>query len=84
MRKTSRVCMLVGLVVLCVALFSCSRKEEGTTGAGEKGPYKIGAIFSVTGASSFLGDPEKKTAEMIVEKVNQKGGINGHPVELFV
>lgn len=47
-------------------------------------PYKIGAVFSITGPASFLGEPEKKTAEMIVEEVNKKGGINGHPVELVV
>jgi branched-chain amino acid transport system substrate-binding protein len=48
------------------------------------GAYKIGAVFSITGPASFLGEPEKKTAEMIVEEVNKKGGINGHPVELVV
>ena len=47
-------------------------------------PYKIGAVFSVTGGGSFLGDPEKKTAEMIAEDINKKGGINGHPVQLIV
>ena len=47
-------------------------------------PYKIGAVFSITGGGSFLGDPEKKTVEMIVEEVNKAGGINGHPVELIV
>ncbi len=47
-------------------------------------PYKIGAVFSITGPASFLGEPEKKTAEMIMEEVNKKGGINGHPVELVV
>jgi branched-chain amino acid transport system substrate-binding protein len=46
--------------------------------------YKIGAIFSVTGPASFLGDPEKKTAEMIVDQVNQAGGINGKKIELIV
>jgi len=50
--------------------------------AGE--PYKVGALFSVTGPASFLGAPEKKTAEMIVEEINKEGGINGHPVELIV
>jgi branched-chain amino acid transport system substrate-binding protein len=58
------------------------------TAAGQKAPagepYKIGAIFSVTGPASFLGDPEKKTAQMIVDTVNRKGGVNGHPVELIV
>lgn len=47
-------------------------------------PYKIGAVFSVTGPTSFLGEPEKKTAEMIVEELNKQGGINGHPIELIV
>ncbi len=47
-------------------------------------PYKIGAVFSVTGPTSFLGEPEKKTAEMIAEEVNKQGGINGHPIELIV
>jgi branched-chain amino acid transport system substrate-binding protein len=51
--------------------------------AGGK-PYKIGAVFSVTGGASFLGEPEKRTAEMIVEQVNTQGGINGHPVELVL
>lgn len=52
--------------------------------AQAKEPYKIGAVFSVTGRASFLGDPEKKTAEMIVEQVNAKGGINGNPLQLIV
>ena len=46
--------------------------------------YKIGAVFSVTGRASFLGDPEKKTAVMLADEINAMGGINGHPVELIV
>jgi len=51
--------------------------------AGEE-PYKIGAVFSITGVGSFLGEPEKKTAEMIADEVNKQGGINGHPIELII
>lgn len=47
-------------------------------------PYKIGGVFSVTGVGAFLGEPEKKTAEMIADEVNKQGGINGHPLELIV
>jgi branched-chain amino acid transport system substrate-binding protein len=50
--------------------------------AGE--PYKIGAVFSITGVGSFLGEPEKKTAEMIADQINKAGGINGQPLELIV
>lgn len=45
---------------------------------------KIGAVLSVTGPASFLGDPEKKTLEMYVADINAKGGINGQQVKLFV
>lgn len=46
--------------------------------------YKVGAIFSVTGPASFLGDPEKKTAEMVVAQVNAAGGIDGKKIQLVV
>ncbi len=59
---------------LCI---SCGKKVE-------KDAYKVGAVFSVTGRASFLGDPEKKTAEMAVEAINKAGGINGHPLDLII
>jgi len=54
----------------------------GITSAQE--PYKIGAIFSITGPNSPLGEPERNTAVMIAEQINAAGGINGHPLELIV
>lgn len=45
---------------------------------------RLGALFSVTGGASFLGDPEKKTLEMLVDQVNAAGGLNGEKIELFV
>ncbi|HSW64730.1 MAG TPA: ABC transporter substrate-binding protein [Dissulfurispiraceae bacterium] len=47
-------------------------------------PVKIGAIFSVTGGASFLGEPEKNTVLMLKEQINKAGGINGHPVEVII
>ncbi|MCL5966067.1 MAG: ABC transporter substrate-binding protein [Deltaproteobacteria bacterium] len=47
-------------------------------------PIKIGAILSVTGPASFLGAPEAKTLEMLVEEQNRKGGVLGRKVELIV
>ena len=49
-----------------------------------KEPYKVGAIFSVTGGASILGEPEKRTAEMLAEEINKKGGIDGHKLELVL
>ena len=61
----------------------------GFTGCGEvqeevKEPIKIGAIFAVTGGASFLGAPESKTAQMLVDEVNAKGGIAGRKIELLI
>ena len=47
-------------------------------------PYKIGGIFAVTGPSSFLGDPEKKSMEMAVDEINAKGGIDGRKLEAVI
>lgn len=44
---------------------------------------KIGASLSSTGPAAFLGDPELKTLEMLVEDVNAKGGINGEQITLI-
>ncbi|MCK7546343.1 ABC transporter substrate-binding protein [Marinobacter bryozoorum] len=46
-------------------------------------PIKIGSFLSVTGPASFLGDPELKTLEMYVEKINEEGGVLGRPLELI-
>ncbi|MEW5727982.1 MAG: ABC transporter substrate-binding protein [Pseudomonadota bacterium] len=47
-------------------------------------PVKIGAFLSATGPASFLGEPEKKTLEMYVERLNKDGGVLGRKIELVV
>ncbi len=47
-------------------------------------PIKIGALFSVTGPPSFLGEPERNTAQMVVDEINKAGGIKGKKIELVV
>jgi len=58
-------------------------RDTGTAApTGE--PIKVGAIFSVTGPASPLGDPEKKTVELLVEQINEGGGVLGRPLEVIV
>jgi branched-chain amino acid transport system substrate-binding protein len=45
---------------------------------------KVGALFSVSGPASFLGAPEKRTVEMLVEKLNASGGFLGHKIEMVI
>ncbi|MBF0233306.1 MAG: ABC transporter substrate-binding protein [Desulfamplus sp.] len=55
-----------------------------TQSAMAESVYKIGGIFAVTGPASFLGDPEKKSMEMMVEQINAAGGIDGHMLEAVI
>jgi branched-chain amino acid transport system substrate-binding protein len=52
--------------------------------AADKAPLKVGALLAVTGPASFLGAPEARTLEMLVEELNAKGGVDGHPIQLLV
>ncbi|MEW5744545.1 MAG: ABC transporter substrate-binding protein [Nitrospirota bacterium] len=69
---------VAALIAAAVAMISlavpCHAKE----------PYRIGAVLAVTGAASFLGEPEKNTLLMLKEQLNAAGGINGTPVEIVI
>ncbi len=69
-----RVSLLLSLC-LVLAAAACAAAAE---------PIKIGAVFSVTGPASFLGEPERNTAQMVVDEMNAAGGLLGRPVELVV
>lgn len=71
--------VLTGICALGALLFT-----QGCAPAPEAKPVKIGALFSVTGPAAFLGAPEEKTAQMLVEKINASGGVNGRKLELVV
>jgi branched-chain amino acid transport system substrate-binding protein len=80
-----RLAKWVGMGVVSLVGLNCllSPVAVGKALAAEE-PYKIGAVFSITGTGSFLGEPEKKTVEMIAEEINKAGGVNGHPIQLVV
>jgi len=52
------------------------------TAAQAQAPIRIGAFLSVTGPAAFLGDPEQKTLELYVERLNAAGGVLGRKLEL--
>jgi branched-chain amino acid transport system substrate-binding protein len=45
-------------------------------------PIKIGAFLAVTGPAAFLGDPEQKTLDLYIEKLNAAGGVLGRKLQL--
>jgi branched-chain amino acid transport system substrate-binding protein len=50
--------------------------------AAAQEPVRIGAFLSVTGPAAFLGDPEQKTLETYVDKLNAAGGVLGRKLQL--
>jgi branched-chain amino acid transport system substrate-binding protein len=47
-------------------------------------PIKIGSFLSITGPASFLGDPEAKTLQLYVDRINKAGGVLGRKLQLIV
>ena len=94
----ARCVRILGVLVFAAALIGTGCKKAPETPAPTKtttpakapatqppgAPIKIGAIFAVTGPAANLGAPEQKTAEMLVEQINQAGGMSGHKVTLIV
>jgi branched-chain amino acid transport system substrate-binding protein len=76
LRNVSRIIalFLVGLTLLAAG---CGRGAESE-------PYVVGAIFSITGPASYLGEPERNTVQMLVQEINAQGGIKGHPVKAVI
>lgn len=72
MKKMALVVCNICLVLLCSSVAFAS------------GTLKIGGLFAVTGPASFLGEPEKRTLEMLVKEANEKGGINGQKLEAVI
>lgn len=68
---------MIGLICCLIALLitPCAAAQE---------TIKIGAILAVTGPASFLGAPEARTLEMLVQDQNAKGGIDGRKIELII
>lgn len=70
---------------LAVTATGCATGQSGQAGNDKASaePIKIGAVVSLTGTYAGLGDPEKKTIEMEVKRINDAGGINGRTVEVI-
>jgi branched-chain amino acid transport system substrate-binding protein len=62
-------------LALAATLLTCA-------GAQAQEPIRIGAFLSVTGPAAFLGDPEQKTLEMVIERLNAEGGVIGRKLVL--
>ena len=66
-----------------IKLAAAAAIAVGTTlSAFAADPIKIGSVLSVTGPAAFLGDPELKTLQLYIEKINKEGGVLGRQLQL--
>ncbi|TKB25882.1 ABC transporter substrate-binding protein [Desulfopila sp. IMCC35006] len=72
---------IVAVVLSCgVALMACVKKDL----AMSTEPIVLGAVYSLTGDKSDMGEPSSKGARLAVEQVNNRGGIDGRQVRLIL
>lgn len=70
--------------VLFICFFLISLGMAPKAMAKKDGPIKIGGLFALTGPAKHIGLPTKNVADMIVERINKQGGINGRKLEMVV
>ncbi|WP_425387497.1 ABC transporter substrate-binding protein [Desulfovibrio inopinatus] len=63
-------------------LLLCILMTTGTAFADDV--VKIGAVLSVTGPASFIGEPEKNSIEMVRDAINASGGVLGKKIEVII
>jgi branched-chain amino acid transport system substrate-binding protein len=71
-------------VAICLAFGACLLVGAGLSSAAAGEPIRLGAVFSITGPASFLGEPQKQTVKMLEEELNAAGGLLGRKVEIVV
>lgn len=68
------------LILLGFVLTACGKKVQ-TISAG---PVVLGAVYSLTGDKSDMGEPSFRGARLAVEQINGGGGIDGRQINLIL
>jgi len=70
--------MKTATLAALVALAPCGPAFAQTSGP----PVKVGAIVSVSGPLAFVGISTRESFQLAEKVINQRGGINGRPLQL--
>lgn len=73
---------LLGIFIASIIVAGCGGQPKQEQAA--KTAYKIGAVLDISGPAASLGTPERNTIEMLKDKLNAQGGINGHPLDVVI
>ncbi len=75
--------VLLNLSVLIALLFSFPFTRAISPAMAAE-PIKLGLICSITGWAGFLGTPQRDAMLAVVEDINNKGGVLGRKIEVYV
>ncbi len=68
------------ILTICTAAAGIFFFSTGLSGAQE--PIKIGCLFDLSGPAGHIGTPSKYVAEMLADRLNKAGGVNGRQIKL--
>lgn len=74
----------VAALVLGLGLTACGDLTSEGSGDDSSGPIKLGMLTPLTGSSSAIGPNMKNGAQLAVDEINDKGGVDGRKLELTV
>ncbi len=84
MRRSSSLRALSTMTVAGVLLAMAGCGGTDSSGSGGSEPVKVGVIVSLTGNYAPLGSEDRKSIELAVQQINDKGGLLGRKIELTV
>jgi len=68
-------------IAVATTLAGCGGSTAPT---GTASPYVIHAVLAETGTAAFLGTGEVAALRALTKQVNDKGGIDGHPIQMDI
>jgi branched-chain amino acid transport system substrate-binding protein len=74
--------LLLIFVLLTVTFTGCGGGNGGEGGADGE-PFKVGAIYPLSGANALLGNQCLTAVKIAVDMVNEAGGVHGRQVQLI-
>lgn len=82
--KFSLAVLIAAMVVALSGAFAGCSASTRTRNSSQHSPLRIGAILSLSGTYASMGAVEKQALELEIKRINDAGGVNGHPIELII
>jgi branched-chain amino acid transport system substrate-binding protein len=85
-RRTRRLALVAGSAVVATLLAGCGGGLLNNSGdkASSSGPIKLGMLTPLSGSSSAIGPYMQNGAQLAVDEINAKGGVDGRKLSLEV